>query len=484
MSDIYTRIPDVTRRRPTWRWLKWLARSVLILALGVAIHGAVAYYRTSGALRQMAADLDRKDPGWRLEEIEAARPAVPDAENGGLIVRDTLPLMPMLWPPHFDFLKIPPPEQYSAANFARLEAELNPLEPALAIARGLARRPRGRLPLEYARDPLETLLPAQVAAQRLNQWLVLDALRQAQAGRMKEALQSCRAALNAARTLGDEPLMISQRIRISGVLDACWTVERTLAQGEPDPKDLEGLQQLLELEDTHDPLTVALRGERAALHRVFELVESGEVALARLDDKFAPKTFDLKVDLQDKYLPWLTTSEIRSEHLLFLSLMTGYIEAASLPLHEQAAAERVLDAKVTPLWGRTRVIRFLMPPVNRFSDHSRRYHAQVRCVLGAVAAERYRRARGRWPATLADLTPAFPGAVPLDPYDGKPLRYRKLPDGVVVYSVGLDGNDDGGRIDRANPVATGTDLGCRLWDVKHRRQPPRPAPAAPAGPPK
>jgi hypothetical protein len=27
------------------------------------------------------------------------------------------------------------------------------------------------------------------------------------------------------------------------------------------------------------------------------------------------------------------------------------------------------------------------------------------------------------------------------------------------------------------------DIGCRLWDVKHRRQPPRPRPPAPEGQP-
>ena len=69
--------------------------------------------------------------------------------------------------------------------------------------------------------------------------------------------------------------------------------------------------------------------------------------------------------------------------------------------------------------------------------------------------------------------------MPLDPYDGKPLRYRRVADGVIVYSVGPDGSDNGGNIDRTNPVKPGTDLGYQLWDVKHRRQPPKPPVAPP-----
>jgi hypothetical protein len=43
------------------------------------------------------------------------------------------------------------------------------------------------------------------------------------------------------------------------------------------------------------------------------------------------------------------------------------------------------------------------------------------------------------------LTPEFLDAVPTDPFDGAPLRYRLLPRGYEIYSVGADGHDDGGR---------------------------------------
>jgi hypothetical protein len=39
----------------------------------------------------------------------------------------------------------------------------------------------------------------------------------------------------------------------------------------------------------------------------------------------------------------------------------------------------------------------------------------------------------------------FLPAVPLDPFDGAPLRYKPLVKGYVVYSIGPDGHDDGGK---------------------------------------
>ena len=113
----------------------------------------------------------------------------------------------------------------------------------------------------------------------------------------------------------------------------------------------------------------------------------------------------------------------------------------------------------------------------------RRKHATVRCMVVLLAVERYRLAHGRWPDALAELTPAYLEEPLLDPYTGKPISYKRLDDGVLVYSVGPDETDDGGLLDRQNRIRVGTDLGYRLWDVSHRRQPPRPAAELPASPP-
>jgi hypothetical protein len=100
--------------------------------------------------------------------------------------------------------------------------------------------------------------------------------------------------------------------------------------------------------------------------------------------------------------------------------------------------------------------------------------ARGRAAVAAVALERYRLRHGRWPGALADLVPDLLPAVPRDPFDGQPLRYRRLADGVVIYSVGADETDDGGQLNDAADAPADTDVGFRLWDVSHRRQPPAP----------
>jgi hypothetical protein len=94
----------------------------------------------------------------------------------------------------------------------------------------------------------------------------------------------------------------------------------------------------------------------------------------------------------------------------------------------------------------------------------------------ALAAEHYRQTHKHWPDSLNQLCPQFLSAVPLDPFDGAPLRYRRVEDGVVIYSVGNDGIDDSGHLDPEHINQPGVDVGYRLWDVSKRRQPPRPKP--------
>ena len=70
--------------------------------------------------------------------------------------------------------------------------------------------------------------------------------------------------------------------------------------------------------------------------------------------------------------------------------------------------------------------------------------AQLRTARVALAIERYRLASGRLPDALTDLVPTYLDAVPIDPFDGNELRYKKLVTGFVVYSIGEDLRDDGG----------------------------------------
>lgn len=71
--------------------------------------------------------------------------------------------------------------------------------------------------------------------------------------------------------------------------------------------------------------------------------------------------------------------------------------------------------------------------------------ARLNIIQTVLAIERYRLAnQNRLPEKPSELVPSFLPAELMDPFDGKPLRYKKLAKGYMVYSIGKDQRDDGG----------------------------------------
>jgi hypothetical protein len=68
-----------------------------------------------------------------------------------------------------------------------------------------------------------------------------------------------------------------------------------------------------------------------------------------------------------------------------------------------------------------------------------------RLTVTVIAMKRYQLKYRKYPVNLDALVPEFMLAVSLDPADGKPLRYHLNADGTfLLYSIGLDGVDNGG----------------------------------------
>ena len=158
-----------------------------------------------------------------------------------------------------------------------------------------------------------------------------------------------------------------------------------------------------------------------------------------------------------------------------LDLLTRMIEVAKLPSPEQispmraTAGELAPESELHPSMGDANAKACLLVLAS-FRTKLLRHIARLRTAAVAVAAESYRKThQGRWPEKLSELTPELLRELPLDPYDGEPLRYHVQDDSIVIYSVGPDLVDDGGRIDDLD-IFKCTDIGIRLWNVDKRHQ--------------
>ena len=107
-------------------------------------------------------------------------------------------------------------------------------------------------------------------------------------------------------------------------------------------------------------------------------------------------------------------------------------------------------------------IKILMPAILRVDDAARRMDGINRILSVACALEVYRSERGHMPEDLGYLVPEFLSVMPLDPFDGKPIRYVQLPDGYRLYSIWEDKEDDGGISDTDSLYTGKSELDCVL----------------------
>ena len=93
----------------------------------------------------------------------------------------------------------------------------------------------------------------------------------------------------------------------------------------------------------------------------------------------------------------------------------------------------------------TALFAMLAPVSGKAINRTARAETDVKLAITACALERYRLAQGEYPERLGQLAPKFVDAIPIDPMVNEPFRYRRTDDSwFLLYSVGPNGNDDGG----------------------------------------
>jgi hypothetical protein len=465
-------------KRPERRWtrrvLMWLGGTLLMATAGVAAYHTVEDRRARAEMDKAISELDTSDPGWRLEDIEAARAVVPDGENSARVVVAAARELPRDWPAVHDLYeeakKCRPNEQLPDGLARRIEEALD-ADGARGLrgSRGLADCPRGRHRIAYARNVITTILEDQQRTRMVGALWRLESIRQAQAGDVAAALRAARATFNAGRSIGDEPLAVTQLIRTALTLLGAEAVERALAQAPAGAAELKRWQEMALAEDRVPVYRIAARGERALFHVMLLSLVSGEVEAWELAEKS-------QRDWNSYLFGWRIRHSARASIPAVLQLHGRIIATADAPPELQADLEAAIDSDKQQVGEPMPFVKISVPPAAKLGEAYRRKQAGLRCLATALAVERYRLKFSRWPARLTQLVPDFLPAVPADPFDGAPIRYGTHPDGVIVYSVGRDRRDDNGAV-CDNPSLDGCDLGFRLYNPDRRRLP---APAAPA----
>jgi hypothetical protein len=105
----------------------------------------------------------------------------------------------------------------------------------------------------------------------------------------------------------------------------------------------------------------------------------------------------------------------------------------------------------------------LFPASEAAFEAENRYRAREALEQVGFALAAYRAEHGAYPDSLTTLPPKYTSRLPSDPYLDQPLYYRRRGTGFLVYSVGANGIDEGGRTFNSQPP--GDDL---VLEIAHK----------------
>jgi competence protein ComGC len=467
-STIPVPAPPKSRRR----WY-WLGGFVLLVFLTPVLVSTIAGWWGERQMQALYAEIDAEDPDWRWPDLIAKiqpRPGEPNSAEQIAKVRALLVSKAFSLPPTWDGAANQTLLNYRNSHLNQeqtqmLRTALGALDPTtLAEARKLKDMPNGRFPIQPVENPFTMTMDYIQHLRTVVHVLSHDAMMRGQDKDYDGAIESCQAVLNTARSIRENPTLIGLLVRIALRAIAVDAIERALGQGEASEETLKKLQELLQTEADDDGLHHAMRGERAGCQQMYESVRSGKVSLTEIMGVPNPGAGARLLEVFPGFL--------LGGYPDFLRMMNDQVKMAKLKDPERDEAYRKLDDKLRSE-RMNLLIRLMMPATNKVAEAAQRSQAKLRTAVVAVAAERYRLQHDQWPTGMKELI--HEGLIKeeyTDPYDGKPLRWKRTPIGLIVYSIGKDKIDNGGNLNRSNPITVGSDMGFELWDRSLRRLPP------------
>ncbi|MGE4181659.1 MAG: hypothetical protein AB7J34_17700 [Limisphaerales bacterium] len=468
------------------------------LVLAVVLIGIPAGYLTFEhyrGKRRLAATIARlQSQGERLDiDLISPPPAAPATDLAPLIqVAAQLEDGGRLSPPAMRCIQparaIPSPRLTNWASipnreigWTQVEEWAEASEPDLKELHKALAQPGLRASLDYSKG-FQMLLTHLAPLKSVANALSTSAAFAARQDNPDRAIADLKAIGRATAVLGDEPIAISQLVRIAMVaiaLNRSWDI---LHGGAWNDAQLQRLDAALPDDDLVGAMVTALEGERAIALTTMRQMSPKE--MAELLDGFPglggapgpaamPTTLDDLLEFTGELVANLA-GFIRNRVILpfwrfafndhaiaaYLDVMQEVIDASRkthqerrLPTPANAVDPGALAASRPasgPIDAITRVyVKSSVPALSGMLTKAFAADIQRTLLRTDIALHRYKLRHGRYPESLDALVPEFLPAVPIDAADGQPIRYRFTPDQPdepepLLWSAGENGVDDGG----------------------------------------
>ena len=297
-----------------------------------------------------------------------------------------------------------------------------------------------------------TLMPDLSYMRDAIRLLCAKALLQAESGKTKEAFDTLLIGLKISNHLKDGLTLIEQLVRIAcdGIIIEC--IESISDSKGITPEQANLIMDELSAHEGKEPFIKSMDGERVAFGGwIFERIIQGKTSIRELSNigvegvegNEGKDTFGDRI-LSPLFL-YLYRPICKKDYICYLTLISKTQDNYNLPYYEYKNNSEISINQQTEQLPRYCIFtRMLLPALDRVAELQARHQAYIDICRTGLALEIYSAKNGIYPEKLENLVPEFLSEIPIDPFSGESLIYKKTFNGFILYSLGPNMKDDGG----------------------------------------
>jgi hypothetical protein len=309
------------------------------------------------------------------------------------------------------------------------------------------------------------LLPEMQSLRTAARLLVLDARREAADGNAADALRDVARIQRIGRHAASEPILISNLVGIAIDTMALETLAQVLPTLRKNDLAVLDAPEIRDLVTTPPAMASHFYGEEAFGLSVFADVSDDQLGVTNLVDLLGngqPQSSALPIPpLSILYRVFFLPADLTG----YRTIMQKYQSAAS---RSAPYPETMKDITAIETQMRDRqpglISSMMVPALGGVIKAQTRSVANHRAATALVAATKERLETGAVPETFDELAAQLVPPASSDPFTAdQPLVMKRTDDALLVYSIGPDGEDDGGPVTPgADKVEGNDDIGLRM----------------------
>lgn len=260
----------------------------------------------------------------------------------------------------------------------------------------------------------------------------IDAVLKAEEGQIEEAIDQCLKARRFLKLYLQEPFLINYLIDMALIKINAVCFNTIVSNQNLETEILEKILLEWEASPWKEGLVRALELEKTSMIEAILFYLSGELDL------------DPDQVIAGDFYYWLFRPVLKNEIIYMIETWDELIEVVKMPYFASRNGQKIEKIIKEIPWyyklARMRIPNFWSALLKKAT-----LDALVETARIGIACKIFKNLYGDFPEILDELSPGILAEIPLDPFTGKPYIYKKDDTGFIVYSVGSNLKDEGGR---------------------------------------